>query len=149
MENAKKQQTKKKMNNKGFTLMELIIVVAIIAILIALIAPALTGFLDNATSTSYASNAKNCYTAASAWAVQEKIKGATPTSFTATVDKTGVQFAPTYTQKCTGDLALENLIDRNAFGDAKAVIKFENGKCKSVDWHADGTGAVSYTYPES
>ncbi|SEQ08031.1 prepilin-type N-terminal cleavage/methylation domain-containing protein [Lachnospiraceae bacterium RM5] len=47
----------KKMNNKGFSLIELIIVIAIMAILVAIIAPNLTKYLGKSKSKTDAKNA--------------------------------------------------------------------------------------------
>lgn len=62
-------------DNKGFTLVELIIVVAIIAMLIAMIAPNLTGFLDTASDTTMEANAKTSYTSVNAWVTQKRVAG--------------------------------------------------------------------------
>lgn len=136
-----------KENNKGFTLMELIIVVAIMAILIALIAPNLTSFLDTATNTSYEANAKSCYTAASAWVTQERINGSVHTG-TATVTSSGVSFSQfTTSQKSKNNL--EEALDCGTFGKGKCLIYFNGGKCTKVVWYANGDDNASATYPKS
>lgn len=58
----------KRKEKKGFTLLELIIVIAIIAILLALLVPNLTQFLGSAKKTSVNANAKTVYTGAASWA---------------------------------------------------------------------------------
>ena len=45
---------KKEMNNKGFTLVELIVVLVILAILAAILVPALLGYIDRETVSSSA-----------------------------------------------------------------------------------------------
>lgn len=47
----------KKMNNKGFSLIELIIVIAIMAVLVAVIAPNLTGYIGKSKVNTDKSNA--------------------------------------------------------------------------------------------
>lgn len=54
----------KKKNNKGFTLVELIVVIVILAILAALLVPALVGWIDKAREKSYAVEARTVYLAA-------------------------------------------------------------------------------------
>ncbi|MGN0347888.1 MAG: prepilin-type N-terminal cleavage/methylation domain-containing protein [Lachnospiraceae bacterium] len=137
---------KLKKNNKGFTLMEMIIVVAIIAILIALIAPNLTGFLSSATQTSYEANAKSCYTAASAWAVQQKINGSAVTATSITVEKSGV----TNPSNLANKAALEETIDCAALdSSAKVVITLEGGVVKSVKYYSDSSASSpAATYPK-
>ena len=55
-----------KKNNKGFTLVELIVVLVILAILAAILVPALLGYIDRAREKQYVLNAKSCLTAAQA-----------------------------------------------------------------------------------
>lgn len=53
----------RKNNKKGFTLIELIVVVAILVALMLMLVPRLTGFTDEATKTANAANARAVYTA--------------------------------------------------------------------------------------
>ncbi len=55
---------KQKFKHKGFTIVELIIVMAIIAILTLIAVPTYTKFIKNAEQTKEAANADICYTAA-------------------------------------------------------------------------------------
>lgn len=56
--------TNGKKDNKGFTLVELIVVIVILAILAALLVPALVGWIDKAREKSYAVEARTAYLAA-------------------------------------------------------------------------------------
>jgi len=56
----------KKDNNKGFTLVELIVVLVILAILAAILVPALLGYIDRAKGQQIVLNARSAYTAAQA-----------------------------------------------------------------------------------
>ena len=60
---------KKLTNKKGFTLMEMLIVVAIIAILVAVAIPVLTGQLDKANQATDAANIRVAYANAAVEAV--------------------------------------------------------------------------------
>ena len=52
-----------KKNNKGFTLVELIVVLVILAILAAILVPALLGWIDKAREKSVTTNAEAAYVA--------------------------------------------------------------------------------------
>ncbi len=52
-----------KNNKKGFTLIELIVVVAILVALMLMLVPKLTGFTNDATKTANQANARAIYTA--------------------------------------------------------------------------------------
>ncbi len=58
--------TNGKKDNKGFTLVELIVVIVILAILAALLVPALIGWIDRAKDEKYAVEARNIYLATQA-----------------------------------------------------------------------------------
>lgn len=61
----------KKMNNKGFSLVELIIVIAIMAILAGAIAPALIKYIDKSRKSSDVNNAQSIATAVSSALAKE------------------------------------------------------------------------------
>ena len=60
----------KKTNNKGFTLVELIVVLVILAILAAILVPALLGYIDKARQKQLTTNAEAAYVAAQALATE-------------------------------------------------------------------------------
>jgi len=60
----------RKSDNKGFTLVELIVVLVILAILAAILVPALLGYIDEAKRKQDLLNAKNCLTAMQAQLVE-------------------------------------------------------------------------------
>lgn len=64
----------RKNNKKGFTLIELIVVVAILVALMLMLVPRLTGFTDEATRTANSANARSIYTALKATETAKKTK---------------------------------------------------------------------------
>lgn len=59
----KKRLEALKKDQKGFTLVELIVVLVILAILAALLVPALLGYIDRARNAKYLEEARSIYTA--------------------------------------------------------------------------------------
>ena len=93
-------------NNKGFTLVEMIIVLVILAILAAILIPTLLGYIDESKEKQYLLNAKNCLNAAQAeltklYAAKDKIPdegydvitGKKSTAKNGDTDLTGTDFA--------------------------------------------------------
>lgn len=79
---------KKERNDKGFTLVELIVVLVILAILAAILIPALLGYIDRAKGSQDVINAKTCLTAAQTeyTAAYAKNGKANPTTVVNTAD---------------------------------------------------------------
>lgn len=132
----------KKDSNKGFTLMEMIIVIAIIAILIALIAPNLISYLDTANETKRTANAKVCYTSANAWVAQMKVKGKSIPNCTITYEsgknsnKASVAGA---TIDGTITAVLDDSIDCGKWAsEEKCVLTFDKGVCTLAVYTSDG-----------
>lgn len=67
----KKRIIRNAKNDKGFTLVELIVVLVILAILAAILVPALLGYIDRSKQSQFVLNAKSFYTAAQAVASED------------------------------------------------------------------------------
>lgn len=104
-------------DNKGFTLVELIVVLVILAILAAILVPALLGYIDDAKDKEIELHGKSVYTAAQA--VASKYYGKT----------TGNNIHPkdgedtTDLDKYIGEVI--SLAEMETFKMAKAIIYFE------------------------
>lgn len=76
---------KKKEDNKGFTLVELIVVIVILAILAALLIPGLLRWIDKAKEEQYVLEARNIYLATEAKVAQEYAAGTSQTDMEAKI----------------------------------------------------------------
>ena len=86
----KRRAELKKRGNKGFTLMEMLIVVAIIAVLIAIAIPIFTSQLERANQATDASNIRSAYAEANVKALESGGNGSAesaPMKHTGTFDK--------------------------------------------------------------
>ncbi|MEG0176872.1 type II secretion system protein [Anaerorhabdus sp.] len=83
----------KKINKKGFTLIELIVVIAILAVLGLLLVPQISGYITASKDAVGHANVKGCY---SAFVAQQAAKDSKLTGLEVTVD-------PKCEKKGTGD----------------------------------------------
>jgi type IV pilus assembly protein PilA len=86
---------KKEMNNKGFSLVELIIVIAIMAILIVVLAPQYLKYVEKSRNSTDVSNATEIVTALQVYASDPDAKVALPASGTITINITSTGGAAT------------------------------------------------------
>ena len=143
-------------NNKGFTLVELIIVVAIIAMLIAMIAPNLTSFLDTASDTTLSANAKTAYTSVNAWLTQQRVAGTSVLTFDAahpltialdSATHTTLEVSSTQTGFVAADYAsLTTMFNAGEFNNSTEISVVTNGyTVVQVTWAEDTDSGV---YPQ-
>lgn len=66
--------------NKGFTLLELIVVIALLAVLMLILVPTMSGFVERAKMQSLITNAETVYRATTAVKLQWEIEGKDPFS---------------------------------------------------------------------
>ena len=71
----------KKSNKKGFTLIELVVVIAIIGVLAAILVPSMLGYVKKSRLKTANSNAKTAYNAVSGWITDMNTSG-TPVALT-------------------------------------------------------------------
>ena len=122
-----------KNDNKGFTLVELIVVLVILAILAAILVPALLGYIDEAKQKQIVLNAKSVYTAAQSVASEMYAKDIKPSdAVSATEDsKKWATFAD----------KIYKIADVDSFGETCEIyIDFKSAALPS------GTTATNHDY---
>ena len=114
----------KKKNEKGFTLVELIVVLVILAILAAILVPALLGWIDKAKEKQYVLDARSVYMAAQSLASEK---------YAAEPDPVDVcKFTKTEGEEI---LKIADVADKIADDDVTAI---------TIEW-AGKTGHAAYT----
>ena len=145
---------RKKKDNKGFTLVELVIVIAILAILVGLLAPQYTKYVEKSRKTADANNleeiVKEIKVVASdpTYAIPEgnfyiviksatgKTTGDNPT----TTPSTSITFEPTGSVSVTGDNWTKGLaaLMEGTWTEAENSLTSTSLTLKSNKWKADG-----------
>ena len=113
---------KKEMNNKGFSLVELIIVIAIMAVLVGVLAPQYLKYVNNSKVSTDITNAGNINTAFSAGIADGTITAASYGSGKTTIPA-GLSITQWPTSKVSGSTAWT--IDYDATGVTKITLDGE------------------------
>lgn len=129
-------------NKGGFTLMELIIVIAILAILAAILVPSMIGYMDRAKDSVGSANARTVYSAATA-----------AFGFWLTDGNTGAPNNVTYkevtslvTTQGSFEAGLKKLLGDGFKGYVSVTFDSTGTAVESVKWGEDSTEANAFEY---
>lgn len=136
----------KKMNNKGFSLIELIIVIAIMAVLVAIIAPNLTKYLGRSKTETDKKNldeikkqVKNVISEAAIDGVKV-VPGTAPAHYTIENNGTNVTVTPDSNADSTFAAMLQNVFD----DDTVTKSKVDSNK-KTIVAEVSGSESAGFT----
>ena len=128
---------RKMKNSKGFTLMEMLIVVAIIAVLVAIMIPTMTSALEKSREAADLANTRSAYAQLLVCGLTEE----DPTSYSTanvTYTRTGNENEYTYT-------AVVKLTQKQADWKTAGAMTAVAGITATGEPSANGTATVTYT----
>ena len=139
---SRKVWNKKK---RGFTLIELIIVIAIIAILMAILIPNMVTYINEANNAVGDANARTVYSAASA-AVAAALSDKT---IQGVGDITNHTVQPVTGSPTTFTAYVDSLLGKNFTGVYSVKLTSDKTAVESVSWNTGETGAAAHPYPKA
>lgn len=122
-------------NNKGFTLVEIIVVLVILAILAAATIPSMLGFVDQAKAKAATAEARMVYVAAQAYATEKKGMSNTGSADIATAIEGDVS---------NGSHALAPYVKSDANGTISNVTVTDDGKVTKLTYTKDGVAPITF-----
>jgi type IV pilus assembly protein PilA len=145
---------KMKKNAKGFTLVELVVVIAIIGVLATILVPSMINYIKKARLKSANSNAKLAYNAAADYITEQSVKGVSPASLFGTSGKfSGGCVEAGESGLADGDMAVSEALTGN--GDEAGVFSITMCKVKNnetallAQWKKTDTDEIMGQYPDS
>lgn len=138
---------KKKKDNKGFTLVELVIVIAILAILVGILAPQYTKYVEKSRKSADVNNMEELVKAVEVYVIDSATKDAVKKQDTVTLslDKDGVKVGGTKLTKTTADSMFVNAFNEYVKNWDSVVLKGKHwtGNAISVEVAFDEQGGVT------
>ena len=120
------EKIRKMKNQKGFTLVELIVVLVILAILAAMLVPALTGYIDKANNEKIIATTRQVVMAAQTEVSEAYASKTLKATTTITINSTGATPAPEANKEVDG-LKIVKLAEVGKFDSSDDLTGLTNG----------------------
>lgn len=137
----------KKTNNKGFSLVELIVVIAIMAVLIAVLAPSFIRYVEKSRNSTDMQNAASIVTAVQVWAVDVSAEvgrnALTSGTYVVTVDGTGVSFSG---DGANAQTALQAAFDNSGLSTTTKCASRQEWTSYTITFTVASNGTLQVTY---
>lgn len=141
---------KEKMNDKGFSLVELIIVIAIMAVLIVVLAPQYLKYVEKSRNSTDLQNATEMVTALQVYASDPDVPTAEAytagETFTVTVSSSGTSVSGTAAKAALYEAGLSTGKDKEP---ATTCVSRTNWKSYKITGKVETNGSITFTYSSS
>ncbi len=150
---GEKEMKEKKMNNKGFSLVELIIVIAIMAILIVVLAPQYLKYVEKSRNSTDVSNATEMVTAMQVYAADPDVKASDAfvgdKTFTITVSSTGTAVTGDNATAAKKAFFAAGMSASDSATPTTTCVSKTNWNTYTITGSVAGNGSISFTYGAS